>query len=430
MLPLTLLSLTLLAGLTLLSVLLLTLLATLRTLAARALALLALVLPVLEGLIAQILLLAGELVEFVGLLAHLAAVRIGFAARLRGLEVLQGLAKLVQQPLRLGGVAALHRLGHVVEHLVEVVGRDGLGVRIRRALLALGLAVLALALGHALHELVQGLLQVLGELLDLLVRRVALDGLLQAVLSRAQALLGIGEIAVLDLEGHLPEEIGHLHQGVVVAGRPETTRGRLEAEEDARLRREAVGRDQEGVEGGEHPAAALVRARDQAATLLRQRARQGLGEDPGRQRHLGGLRAALLSGLVLHDQRQANPCPGPGIVGEVDQRLGVVLARGVGGQRQGDLRRRHQDARAGEGLDEALGGGDAVIVLGPVGQVEGAARIDLKTADAAHFGGGVGNGLDDEVLGRRACGGDGEVGDAAGELEAVLAQVGVRRLAR
>ncbi len=397
-------------------------------LAVAGLPLAALGLAVLEGVVAQTLLLAGHLVEFLGLLAHLAVARVGLAALLGALQVLEDAAQLFEQALGLRGVAALHRIGHVLDHLVEVVGRDALGILLLPAV-ALLLRLLALALGHLLHELVEGLFQVLGELLHLLVGSVALDRLLELVLGGAQGLLGVREVAVLDLEGHLPEEIGHLDQRLVGARGLQAARRRTQAEEDRKLRRKAIGRDHQGVERRLHAAPALVGRGHQAPPLLGKRPRQGLLEGPRRQRHLDGLATRALVGLVLDREGEAHPRARPWMIGKVDEGLGVGLAAGVGGQREGNARRRHQRAAGFQRFDHAFGGGDAVIVAGPVAEVERATTVHLRRPDAADHRSLVGDGLDDEALRRCARGLDGEIRDPAGELEAILAQVGPRILA-
>ena len=72
-------------------------------------------------------------------------------------------------------------------------------LRHRLLLLALGL------LAQLLEELRQRLPQLLHQALDLLVRGALLDGLGQALLGGLQRTLGIGEIAVLDAQGDVPQ---------------------------------------------------------------------------------------------------------------------------------------------------------------------------------------------------------------------------------
>ncbi len=60
-------------------------------------------------------------------------------------------------------------------------------------------------LGERLHELVERGTQVVGQLLDFLVARTAFQRLLQGFLRSAQGGFRVGDIAVLDEHGHLPQ---------------------------------------------------------------------------------------------------------------------------------------------------------------------------------------------------------------------------------
>ena len=71
------------------------------------------------------------------------------------------------------------------------------------------------ALGELAQELVHRLAQLVGQALDLLVRGAAVHRLAQAVLRGAQLPLGIGEVAVLDLQRHRPQPVGDLGQILV-----------------------------------------------------------------------------------------------------------------------------------------------------------------------------------------------------------------------
>src|SRR5207253_4714201 len=100
--------------------------------------------------------------------------------------------------------------------------------------LVLALLLLALhALGELAQKLVHGLPELVGQALDLLVGGAAVEGLAQAVLSGAELALGIGEVAVLDLQRHGPEPLRDLEEvGVGLRG-PQPLGADLEAEEDA-----------------------------------------------------------------------------------------------------------------------------------------------------------------------------------------------------
>ena len=90
-----------------------------------------------------------------------------------------------------------------------------------------------------------------------------------------------------------------------------------------------------------------------------------------------GVAAALLPGLVLGDQRHLTRRRPRDASERSTGDLGLGRRLVASGRASAMLRRRHQRAaRQAVGLlDQALGGGDAVIVLALVGQGEGAARV-------------------------------------------------------
>ena len=117
------------------------------------------------------------------------------------------------------------------------------------------------------------------------------------------------------------------------------------------------------------------------------------------------------------------------MVGKVDAGAGLLVF-GACRKRERDLRRRHEGAPALEAIalvDDALGGGDAVIVLALVDQREGAARIHLRNADEADLGRQVGNGLERQARPAGDPGAHVQLGIVL-EGEALLAQVGALAL--
>ena len=140
------------------------------------------ILALLEGLVAQLLLLADHVAELVQRLLHVAVAGL---ARLRHLQVFQHLLQLLEQLL--GGilVAGTRQALHALDHVVEVLLPHHLGVGIERPRQCLG--IVALLFGKLTQEIIQRRAQVLGELLDLLVAGAALQRLLERVLRRAQA---------------------------------------------------------------------------------------------------------------------------------------------------------------------------------------------------------------------------------------------------
>ena len=170
---------------------------------------LALALAFAESLISQLLLLARQLVEFVERFAHLARGGILLIAALGSLQVLQNVLQLVEHALRFGHRAVFRHVLEPVEHRLEILRRHRAVVARRIAVGLLLIALLAhLPLGQFLEEFVERGAQVFSELLDFLVAGAALQCLAQLLLRGAQIALGVGEIAVLDAQRHLPEIIG------------------------------------------------------------------------------------------------------------------------------------------------------------------------------------------------------------------------------
>ena len=168
-------------------------------------------LSLLEGLVAQILLVAHRLVELVQPLRHRPRLRVGLLA-LGGLQILQRVLQLFQRLLGRLAVAGLRRLLHLVDERLQVLLADRLRALAGGWLVPSLLVLLLLLLGELLQELVHRGTQCLRQLLDLLVGGVAVDRVAQLLLGVAQRTLGVREIAVLDLLGHRPQEVGDLDE--------------------------------------------------------------------------------------------------------------------------------------------------------------------------------------------------------------------------
>jgi hypothetical protein len=180
----------------------------------------ALFLPVLEGLVAQFLLLAGHAIQFAELVLHLALSRVHLAGP-GLLEIAHHVVEFVEQALGLLGLAALVQLVDAVEHVVEIA--RGHRPEILRHLAHLVLAAILLValhlLGQFAHVAVHRLAQFLGQARQLLLIGAALHGLLQPVLCGAQLAFGVREVAILEQQGQLPKVIDHLEQPRITACR-------------------------------------------------------------------------------------------------------------------------------------------------------------------------------------------------------------------
>ena len=251
------------------------------------------ILALLEGLVAQLLLLADHVAEFVQRLLH---VVVAALTGLRHLQVFQHLLQLFQQLP--GGilVAGARQPLQPVEHALEILLAQHFRVGIERTRQLL--RIVAQLLGELAQEIVQRSAQIVGELLDLLVAGAALQRLLQRFLRRAQRLVDVGDLAVLDGDGERPQAADDLAHRRIGAGRLELPRHAVEAEIVTGLRREQFRRDHQRVER-RIDLRILVGVERENAALFDQGARQRLGEQPLRQPHVERLAAAFVAGLVL-----------------------------------------------------------------------------------------------------------------------------------
>ena len=117
---------------------------------------------------------------------------------------------------------------------------------------------------------------------------------------------------------------------------------------DLALHVEAVGRERERVERGEHVGLGLGIERENPP-LLDQRPRHRLGERPLRQAHLGRLALAFVAGLVAGGERHLGGGAGPWIVGQILAGLADAVAGARLRQRQRKLRRLEQRRAAATG---------------------------------------------------------------------------------
>ena len=282
------------------------------------------------------LLLADHVAEFVQRLLHVAVAGL---ARLRHLQVFQHLLQLFEQ--RLGGVlvAGARQPLHPLDHGVEVLLPHHPGVGVERA--GQLLRIVLQLLGQLAHEIVERRTQIFGELLDLLVAGAALQCLFQGLLRRAQRLLDVADIAVLDRHRQRPQIADHLAQAIVAARAFELVRHGEQAEILPGLRREHLRLDQQRIEGREHRAV-LVGVERQNSPLLDQRARQRLGEQPLRQPHVVRFALGLVAGLIACGQRQPHVGAGIGILGQILHGLADTVAGAGIRQHQGELRRLEQ----------------------------------------------------------------------------------------
>ena len=297
----------LLAGLPLLHALLAAILLALRLIAAL------LLFFVAEGVIAQLLLVAGHLVEFVQRLVHLAGHGVRAPLALGGPQIFEQVLQLLHHLLGFGHLPVAHHLLDAVEHGLEILRGDGAGIVIVGAALGLLIAPLALGLlGQFVQELVQRRPHLVHQFADLVLGRAPVEGVAQVLLGGAQIPLGVAEAAILDAQRHLPHEIGHPQQIRILAGAGQTIGDVMEAQIDPGGDAELVGGDHQALDGGEHTALG-VRRQHQIAPLLHQRPRQRLHEWPLGKGDLHRVAQALVAALVLGREGHGHNGSRPGM---------------------------------------------------------------------------------------------------------------------
>ena len=276
-------------------------------------------------LVAQLLLLADHVAELVERGHHVVvAVAVHLLAGPRHLQVLQHLLELLQHlARRILGAGARHLL-ELVDHAPQILRAQlaGIGIERPRELLR----VLAHLLGQGLQELVERRAQLVGELLDLLVARAALQRLAQRFLRRAQGLLGIGDAAVLEMHRHVPHARNDVAQLVVALGARQLPEDGAQTEIDVALHVETLGRQGERIERGEHVGLSVAIERKRPP-LLDQRARHRLRERPLRQAEFERRALAFVAGLVARGQDHRHVDARPRMLGQILGALsGAVLA--------------------------------------------------------------------------------------------------------
>ncbi len=360
----------------------LALLALLTLLSALAFAALILALP--EGAVAQLLLLADHVAELVQRLHHVVAVFAILLARPRHLQVFQHLLQFLQQPL--GGFlgARARKLLEPVDHVLQILRAQIARIRIHRPR---HLRILPHLLGQRLQEFVERRAQFLGQLLDFVFARTALQRLTQSFLRRAQRRFGVGNVAVLEPDRHVPQPHHDIAQRVVGPGAGQLPVDRAQSQIDRSFDLEDFRRDGERVERGQHLRLGFAIEREIAA-LFDQGARHRLGERPLGQPHVERLGAAFIAAFVGGAERQRDVGAGPGMFGEIAQGLGDAASGARLRQHQRHVgraveRTRGLGSRIGIGglrrLQREIGArfGDAVIVLDLVIQHQRTAQLRL-----------------------------------------------------
>ena len=199
------------------------------------------------GAVAQILLLADHVAEFVERRRHLIVVA---AAVGRGhLQIIHHLLELGQKLLCGVTRAAARHVLEPVEHVLQIALAQHPRIRIERAI---ALRIVAQLLRQRLHVAVHRLAQLVHQLLDFLIAGAVLQRLAQRVLGVAQRGLRVGHVAVFDVDRHRPQPLGDIAQRIVVVGAHQLPVDRAQPQIGAGVRHEFVRRKRERIERGEH----------------------------------------------------------------------------------------------------------------------------------------------------------------------------------
>ena len=167
-----------------------------------ALAVAPLVLALLEGLVAQLLLLADHVAQFVERRHHVVVAVVALRAGPRHLQVLEHRLQLFEQLARGVLVAGARQALQPVEHALEILLAEHAGIAVERARELL--RILAHLLRQRLQELVHRGAQLIHQLLEFFVGGAAFERLAQRVLRLPQRLFGLADIAVLELQSPCP----------------------------------------------------------------------------------------------------------------------------------------------------------------------------------------------------------------------------------
>ena len=191
------------------------------------------VLALLEGLVAQLLLLADHVAEFVERRHHVVVALVALCAGPRHLQVFEHRLHFIEQLARGVLVAGARQLLQPVEHALEILLAERAGIAVERTRQLL--RILAHLLGQRLQELVHRGAQIVHQLLEFFVAGAAFERLAQRVLRlRASACS-----AWLTLPSSICSAMSHMRATtsrscVVGLGVGEVVIDRAQAEIDAR----------------------------------------------------------------------------------------------------------------------------------------------------------------------------------------------------
>ncbi|MCY1297286.1 hypothetical protein D9M70_467190 [compost metagenome] len=154
----------------------------------------------LEGLVHELLLILQQFAELLDLLTHGIVLLAHLLLAAAGLQIVHHPLQFRQQLACLIARAGARQVLDLVHHPFEVL----LAQDVVRVHLARHTRVLRRLLGEGLHVFLHGLAQLLHQLGDFLVGRIALQRVRERLLCVAQAPLGERQVAIFDAERDLP----------------------------------------------------------------------------------------------------------------------------------------------------------------------------------------------------------------------------------
>ncbi len=362
-------------------------------------------LPALISFVAQILLVLAHLAELIEPAAHLPRPGVCLA-RPRDPQVFQDVLQLLQHFLSIRGVARTQHLLHLAEHSLQVLGADRTAPAVKRGGIIPAVLVILLG-GELLQEFIHRGAQIVAELANFILRRVALQGIAQLLFGGAKIAFGLGEIAILDAQRHLPEKIGGFDEITVAMRRIEPIECHPQSKINTCASVEYFRRDHQCLERVCYPRL-ILGGENQIAALLGKRAGKRLDERLLRQRDFDGIATAFIAAFIARGQCHFHTRAGPWVFGKIGRCLGLAAK----------VRRRRQQKRDARRIDErALGGmsagehrlgetglraGNAIIVGDAVFQRHGSACIELRRGAQRDRWRLVQNGMNIECAERRA----------------------------
>lgn len=256
-------------------------------------------LPLAIGVVAQLLLVAHELVEVRQGPPHFALGLARLSAPSRGPQVLHYILQPIEHLLGARHVAGARHGFELFHHFLQLIARYGTRVAIR-ASLALRLPI-GLPARHLCKKSIHCLAKRLRETGDFFGRRISLERVAQVSFRGAQVALCVARMAVLDLKRHGPQEFGDFHEIGAGARVCQARSSDAQSQVDAGCLAELFRLEHQGVEGASDPAA-LAWRQNEVPPLFDERAGQRVGKWALRQIDRDRRRRAFVPAFIAPNE--------------------------------------------------------------------------------------------------------------------------------